>query len=277
MNNLIKIGLAAGAALLVAKGFDNRLEITKYTVKSDKLPEEFDGFKIAHLSDMHSESMPELYGAVKSINPDIIVCTGDMADDAGSYENAVLETERLMNIAPVYHVSGNHDIKRDDFPEFVNDIRNAGAMFLRNERTSITRGDASISISGLSDPFSYLTEPINQNISASINELGEPVGFDILLFHRANLMDKLKVLGFPLILAGHMHGGQMRIPAVGGVFSPKSSFWGRSERMIFPKYFGGRYSYEDTVMIVSRGLGNPMVIPRIYNRPELVSVTLKCK
>jgi len=277
VNNLIKIGAVAGAALLVAKGFDNRLEITGYTVKSDKLPKEFDGFKIAHLSDLHSESMPELYGAVKSINPDIIVCTGDMADDKGSYENAVLETSRLMNIAPVYHVSGNHDMIRNDFPEFVGDIRATGAKFLRNERTQIVRGDASISISGLSDPFSYLKDPINENIAGSIKELGKPVGFDILLFHRANLLDKLKVLGCDLILAGHMHGGQMRIPAVGGVFSPKSSFWARTERMVFPKYFGGRYSHNKTEMIVSRGLGNPMVIPRIFNRPELVSVTLKCK
>ena len=95
-----------------------------------------------------------------------------------------------------------------------------------------------------------------------------------MLFHRANLLDKLRDKGFDLILAGHLHGGQFRIPKVGGVLSPKSSLAG-GERMFFPKYFGGLYEYEDTKIIVSRGLGNPMVIPRIFNRPELVFIKLE--
>ncbi len=274
MNKFLKIGAAVGGALCILNGLDNRLEITRYTVRSNKLPREFDGFRIAHLSDMHSESMPTLVTAVKSLAPDIIVCTGDMVDDKGPFEHMIDETKRLMNIAPVYMVSGNHDLWRNDFPEYLSETVATGAIFLQNERVKIRRGDASIYISGLSDPFSHDYENIRSNLEYSINLLAEPKGFDILLFHRANLMDIIKDKGFDLILAGHLHGGQMRIPHIGGVFSPKSSFGGK-ERMLFPKYFGGRYSSGDTEMIVSRGLGNPMIIPRVFNRPELVLVTLK--
>lgn len=275
MNKLIKIGILAGGIMCVANGLDNRLEITRYTIKSDNLPKEFDGFSIAHLSDMHSESIPGLVDAVRSLNPDIIVCTGDMADDKGPYDHVVHETKRLMEIAQVYHVSGNHDTWRNDFPDFINEVRDCGAIFLRDERTCINRGDAQIYISGMDDPFSYDPTNIRTNLDSSVKQLVDPVGFDILLFHRANLLDYLKDKGFDLILAGHMHGGQMRIPYVGGVFAPKSSFAGK-ERMLFPKYFGGHYKSEGCDMIVSRGLGNPMIIPRIFNRPELVLVTLKC-
>lgn len=276
MKKLIKYGMVAGGIMCVVNGLDNRLETTHYTISSDKIPEEFDGFTIAHLSDLHSESIPNLYSAVKSLHPDIIVCTGDMVDDKGPYDFVVSEIKNLMNIAPVYIISGNHDLWRNDFPEFQREIEATGAFFLRNTREKIERNGAEISISGIDDPFSHDTYNINHNLEYSFNQLGEPDGFEILLFHRANLLDKICDKGFDLILAGHLHGGQFRIPKIGGVFSPKSSLAG-GEKLLFPKYFGGRYAFKNTDMIVSRGLGNPMVIPRIFNRPELVAVKLESK
>ena len=100
-------------------------------------------------------------------------------------------------------------------------------------------------------------------------------GFNVLMFHRANLLDVFKNTDFDLILSGHMHGGQFRIPGIGGVVSPKTNFMQKG-RIFFPKYFGGEYSLDDTKMIVSRGIGNPTILPRVFNRPEICSITLKC-
>lgn len=274
MKKLLKTAALAGGIMCAVNGLDNRLETTRYTVSSKKLPKQFDGFTIAHLSDLHSESIPNLSDAVKAIRPDIIACTGDMADDKGSYEPVISAMKELMDIAPVYTVTGNHDLWRNDFPALLKDTENTGAIYLRNHRKRILRNGASIFISGIDDPFSHDTKNINENIEYSLKTLDKADGFEILLFHRANLLDKLKDKGFDIILAGHMHGGQFRIPYVGGVLSPKSSVVGGG-RMFFPKYFGGFYTFKNTSMVVSRGLGNPMIIPRIFNRPELIAITLK--
>ena len=107
-------------------------------------------------------------------------------------------------------------------------------------------------------------------------KLWEYDGFEILLFHRANLLDEFADCSFDLILSGHMHGGQVRIPMLGGLAAPRSSYSSK-ESVFFPRYFGGRYEMNGTVMIVNRGLGNPTVIPRLFNRPEMIVITLKKK
>ncbi len=274
MKKLLKTAAIAGGIMCAVNGLDNRLETTRYTVSSNKVPKEFDGFTIAHLSDMHSESIPNLSDAVKALRPDIIVCTGDMADDRGSYESVIAAIKELMDIAPVYIITGNHDLWRNDFPTLLKETEDTGATYLRNQRCEISKDGASVFISGLDDPFSYDTKTINEHMDYGLKMLDKADGFEILLFHRANLLDKLKDKGFDIILSGHMHGGQFRIPYIGGVLSPKSSFAGGG-RLFFPKYFGGFYKFKNTAMIVSRGLGNPMIIPRIFNRPELVSVKLR--
>ena len=107
-------------------------------------------------------------------------------------------------------------------------------------------------------------------------ELSKADAFSILLSHRADLYPDIKDTGVDLILSGHMHGGQIRLPWGNGVFSPTSSI-PSGESLLFPKYFGGYYSYKDTHMIVNRGLGNPMIIPRLFNRPEITVITLTHK
>ena len=116
---------------------------------------------------------------------------------------------------------------------------------------------------------------IQDRVKCAAKKLGKFDGYEILLFHRANLFELLDGYGFDLVLAGHMHGGQIRLPLIGGMVSPKTSIL--SDKMLRPKYFAGAYSYSDMTMLVSRGLGNPMILPRIFNRPELLSITLKTK
>ena len=266
--------LLAGAVIVAAKGLDNRLEVSHYTVKSYKIPEKFDNFRILHLSDFHCDSTAGLVDAIKSENPDIICVTGDMTHDTGTTEPFISLLQQIIRISPVYIVSGNHDVWRNDYAQLAEKCREIGAVVLEDESIIINKESDSISISGIKDPYSVNHDKICEKIDNSISKISKIDGFNILLFHRANLLDMFKDCGFDLILSGHMHGGQFRIPWVGGVVSPKTNFMGKG-RIFFPKYFGGEYSFNKTKMIVSRGVGNPTILPRVFNRPEICTIVLK--
>ena len=274
MKSFLKGAALAGGAFLAIKALDTRLEVAFYEVKSDKIPKSFDGYKIVHLSDYHNDTIPELVWEIRDECPDIIVCTGDMADDKGTYIPALRLTEKLVKVAPCYMVTGNHDLWRADFQKMEEDMQNVGACFLRNERVLISKNSDEISLSGIDDPFYCGNSRIRPYLSNWAQELSDSERFNILLFHRANLLDEFQGFGFDLILSGHMHGGHVRIPGVGGFASPRSS-WQDSENILFPKYFGGMYKSDETTMIVNRGLGNPTFIPRVFNRPEMIVITLR--
>ncbi len=275
MKGLLKTALFAGGAMVALKALDSRLEITNYAVESAYLPEKFDGFKIVHLSDYHNDSVPELITEVRNEEPDLIVCTGDMADDKGTYIPALRLIENLQKIAPCIMVTGNHDLWRADWQELESKILKTGVRILRNERVFINRDGEKIAISGIDDPYVSSNGKIKEYVRESAESLGQYEGYDILLFHRANLLDELADSGFDLVLSGHMHGGHMRIPGIGGVAAPRTS-WAGGENILFPKYFGGRFEAGDTTMIVNRGLGNPTPIPRVFNRPEMIVIRLSC-
>lgn len=273
MGKITKL-LALGGALYLASGLDNRLEVTHYNIRSKAIPKAFDGFRIVHISDFHCDPTPGLTEKIQNENPDIIAITGDLAHDDGSYAPFITLLEQLVNIAPCFMVSGNHDVWRGDYESFVSACRSAGGIFLQDARRFLRRGDAQIAISGIEDPFTREKEAIEKRLQKSLEKLPKTNGFDILLFHRANSLDRLKAQGFDLILAGHLHGGQFRIPGIGGVLSPWSSL-AENTSILFPKYFGGLYDAGETKMIVNRGIGNPMIIPRLFNRPEIGSITLE--
>lgn len=276
MKFLTKAALIAGGAAFAVKALDSRLETTYYTVESSHIPGSFDGFRIVHLSDYHNDTVPELISEVRDEAPDIILCTGDMSDDKGSYKPAVRLIERLTKIAPCLMVTGNHDVWRSDFSEMEKEMNEAGAEFLHNEQRFITKDGERISISGIDDPYLCTEQKVKSFLRESAEKITGFDGFEILLFHRANLLDHLTGYGIDLILSGHMHGGHVRIPGIGGVAAPRTS-WQEGDNILFPRYFGGRFESDGTTMIVNRGLGNPMIIPRVFNRPELVVVTLKSK
>lgn len=276
MKKLLKAAAFTGGILFVINGLDNRLEITHYNISSKKIPVGFDRFKILQLSDYHCDSIPGLIEEINREQPDIIVSTGDLADDKGSYLPALRLCEHLTDIAPVYAVTGNHDVWRSDYEKFEKELSMIGIKTLHNERTLLKRGDSEISLSGIDDPFSMNASKIAENIQASLAKLPKYSGYDILLFHRANLFEQLKYHGFDLILAGHMHGGQIRLPSGQGMVSPKSS-WVSKTPVFFPKYVAGHYRAVRTDMIVNRGVGNPMLLPRLFNRPELTVITLQNK
>lgn len=274
MKKVIKALALTGGVLCAVRGLDNRLEITHYTIESSKIPKQFDGYRIVQISDYHCDSMPGLANEIRNEAPDLIVSTGDLVHDRGSYAPALRLTERLVQIAPVYMVTGNHDVWRSDYHKLERELMDLGANMLHNERVFLKRDGAQIALSGIDDPFAVDSDRIAKAVQDALKKLSPYEGYDILLFHRANLLDQVKRHGFELVLAGHMHGGQFRFPGLGGFVSPKSNL-SSSSHVFFPKYFGGYYRSDDTDMIVNRGLGNPMIIPRVFNRPELVTITLK--
>ena len=140
----------------------------------------------------------------------------------------------------------------------------------------LERGGKKISISGAPDPFSRVLGAIQENTKKSLDALEPNCDFNILLFHRANLFDIIKDYGYDLILAGHMHGGQIRLPGIGGVLAPSSAMLSKT-RMLFPKYTGGTVSEGNTTMIVNRGVGNTLPLPRLGNAPEVGIITLSKK
>lgn len=267
-----KIILAA-AGVALAAGMIGGLEINEYDVYSPKLPEEFDGYTIAHISDYHSVCMPELIKKIKALNPNIIVSTGDMVNRGGEADRAIEFAKRLMEIAPLYLVRGNHDVVNNDHKKLEKICNKEDSGFLYNESCEVEYKGKKIMISGIDDPVSGAESVIKKRIDDALAKINSYDGFHMLLFHRANLAEMFKDSGFDLILAGHMHGGQVRIPKLGGVIAPKQNFY--SERILFPQYTGGRYDINGTELIVSRGIGNHIPVPRVYNNPEIVVIKLR--
>ncbi len=273
MKNISKI-LIGTAAAVTLKGLDNRLELTRYDLSFDRLPPEFDGFKIALFSDIHCDSTAGLAEAVKSESPDIICIPGDMTHDDVPFEPFTSLLKNLVKIAPVYMCSGNHDVWRNDYGKFCNVCREYGAYILSDEIRYIERNGQKLKIGGIEDPSAGLTKTALARCEKSFDRLEKSDSFGILLFHRANYFDYICDKGFDLVLAGHMHGGLIRFPFLGGFVCPKTNLISGTGTF-FPKYFGGEYEKNGTKMIVTRGIGNPSFIPRFYNRPELCTVTLK--
>lgn len=253
---------------------DNRLSVTKYTVSSDKIPISFDGYKIVQLTDLHcarfGENQQELVEQIAVLSPDLIVFTGDMIDQYLLDFDPIEELcSALSEKYLVLAIWGNHEkaLSYSDFEKMKKLYRQYNIEILYGDTAYIERGGSCIAISGADDPACW-----NDDAVDFVNENGIGVYpaeglYNILLYHRANIFPALTDLGFDLILAGHMHGGQIRIPLAGGLISPTMQW--------FPKYTAGRYDENGTKMIVGRGLGNAIKVPRVFNPPEIVSITLK--
>lgn len=246
-----------------------------YIIISEKLPESFSGFKIAHISDPHSVPAEGVYDIISAAEPDIAVITGDLLnDDEKSTEKVDKMTEELTKICPTYFISGNHDLWRSDHKETFAEYEKLGAKFLDGKCEIISRSGENIALFGIPDPFSKVPKEIKKNVEAAFSAAEEFDGYKILLFHRANLFDDIKDYGYDLVLSGHMHGGQVRIPGIGGILAPSSALFS-GKRMFFPKYCSGVVTHKETTMIISRGIGNTLPLPRWGNPPEVGIVTLK--
>ena len=266
---LIILALIAAAAAFLIKDSRDDLEISRYEVKSQKLPESFDGFKIVQLSDLHGAEFGEdgmgLVEKVKELEPDMIALTGDFVTDEGDLAAVEKLAARLVKLCPVYFVSGNHEFGSGLAIEVRNILERAGVKYLSNEYLTISRGEDGILLGGVEDPLAYADMLSPDELAQKMNDAA-PDAFKILLGHRNYWMTEYPELPVDLIFCGHAHGGLIRIPGVGGLIG--------TDRRLFPDFDAGEYNNGRYTLIVSRGLGNSVSIPRIFNRPEIVCVEL---
>ena len=269
---LIILALIAAAAAFLIKDSREDLEISRYEVKSQKLPESFDGFKIVQLSDLHGAEFGKdgmgLVEKVKELEPDIIALTGDFVTDEGDLAAVKKLAGRLTELCPVYFVSGNHEFGSGLAVKVRNILERAGVKYLSNEYLTISRGEDGILLGGVEDPLAYADMLSPDELAQKMNDAA-PDAFKILLGHRNYWMTEYPELPVDLIFCGHAHGGQIRLPFIGGLLAP--------EQGLFPKYTSGVHKLGAVTMVISRGLGNSLFPFRIFNRPEVVCLQLKAK
>ena len=263
--------------------WDNaRIVVTEMEVGSTRLPKEFDGYRIAHVSDLHNDEFGEnnerLLSVIKKTEPDMIAITGDLLDSRRTdAEKALNFVRQAVKIAPCYYVTGNHESREtESYGQMEEAMKEAGVIVLRNEKLTLEKEGAQITVAGIDDPRFVLDSDrlgkMKRTIGPILNELLQDVPeeqFRLLLSHRPELFELYCELGIDVVLAGHVHGGQFRIPGVGGIIGPGQG--------LLPDYDAGLYSKGDTNMVLSRGLGQSIVPFRINNPPELVLVTLISK
>ncbi len=252
------------------------IQTTQISIGSEKIPASFDGFTIVQVSDLHNaefgDNQSRLLKAVRAASPDLIAVTGDLIDSNHTdVEKAMEFINGAVKTAPVYYVTGNHEAWSEQYAGLKEQMTVAGVVILEDESTSVERAGDSIRLLGLDDPDFAAEVNTFQNASTIGTKLKDMLsdgyGYTILLSHRPELFDVYADNGIDLVLSGHAHGGQFRLPFVGGLVAPNQGF--------FPKYYEGIYEQGQTKMIVSRGLGNSIIPVRINNRPELVVITLK--
>ena len=277
------IFLAIAAAVLVSLVIwiawgNAALELNTYTVSSAKLPQSFDGYRIAHVSDLHNAEMgkdnEKLLTILRDADPDMIAITGDLIDSRSTNVEIALNFIReAVKIAPCYYVTGNHEARVNEYDELKSGMEAAGVIVLEDARTEISLEGKTITLIGVNDPSyqtDYLFGDAESVMNAKLEELHtENDGFTILLSHRPELFDTYADHDIDLILSGHAHGGQFRLPFIGGLVAPNQG--------LFPEYDAGIYTEGNINMLVSRGIGNSILPFRINNRPEVILIELQAE
>ena len=253
-----------------------------YKVPSPKLPAAFDGFRILHLSDLHSASFGKknyrLLKAAESARPDIVVMTGDMVNGGEEHFSVFLHlAAALAGQWEVYYIMGNHEqtLKPRRQQDLLRALGNAGVHVLGNESVDLKRGDDRIRLYGMYSHMRYyrdLKHCFDRHAHFTATDLRELVGpadpdlYNILLAHNPLYFPSYAKWGADLTLSGHIHGGIIRLPVFGGLLSPEFKF--------FPRYDGGFFTWSGRCLEVSRGLGNNFLW-RINNPPELPLLILR--
>ena len=266
-------------ALIIWTAWGNAaLELNTYTISSDRLPEAFDGYRIAHVSDLHNTEMgkdnEKLLTILREADPDIIAITGDVIDSRNTDIDMALQfTKAAMEIAPCYYVTGNHEARVSEYDELKEGMIELGVVVLEDGRIKLEQAGETISLLGVNDPSfqtDYLFGDSETVMQSKLQDIiNEEDTYTILLSHRPELFEVYKESKVDLVLSGHAHGGQFRIPFVGGLVAPNQG--------LFPKYDAGLYTEENTNMILSKGIGNSILPFRFNNRPEVILIELEHK
>lgn len=274
--------LLAVAAILITKPVikDMRAETTKlelvdYIYSSQRLPDEFSGFRIAQIADLHNTEFgsgnQQLLQALAESEPDMIVFTGDTIDSGQlDLDVAINFAAGAVKIAPCYFVNGNHEASIIERVYFHEQLRGLGVVVLEDEKLLLEHEGAQITLFGLDHPSlssDYFNLGFNGVIEKVLSELNEDTqGFTLLLAHHPECINIYADKQIDLVLSGHTHGGQIRLKRLGALVAPGQG--------LFPKYDRGVFREDNTTLIISSGLGNSKVPLRYNNPPELVLIEL---
>lgn len=273
--------------LLLFCNFQNKhLETTHYTYEAEQLGVDLDGYRIVQISDLHNakfgKSNQKLVDRIRECAPDMIVLTGDLVDsNHTNVDRAVQFVNEIVKMCPVYYVTGNHEywLEKSEYDELMDGLVSAGVVVLDNQVVEISRGDAKFRLVGLDDRSladgtleallsdeSIRNNQAEQKEETADNEDSGEKELTVVLAHEPQYLARYAGTGVDLVLSGHAHGGQFRLPFVGGIVAPDQGF--------LPGYTAGEYYMNGTEMIVSRGLGNSVIPVRLFNYPEIVCVEL---
>lgn len=271
MKKIHKIIAAVIAAVAAAIPYfyweNNSLTVSSYTYETPKAGKEFDGFKVVHISDLHNKRFGKknsrLIKLIREQSPDIIVISGDIADSRHTDIGAAVEfVSEASGVAPVYYTTGNHECRfsSEKLDRLISGIQTTGGFVLSDETAVIDCNGEKLYITGLAD--SSLHSDILDDIMPQATE-----SISLLISHQPQYIDLYTQSGADITFCGHAHGGQFRIPGVGGFIAPGQGF--------FPKYTEGMHYRGESAVVISRGLGSSIIPSRINNRPEVVVVTIK--
>jgi len=291
--SLRTIALIFVFALLVSFvliALNDELVVREYVIEDARITSPI---RIALITDLHSckygENQQELIAAVDYLSPDLILLGGDIYDDEVPHTNTELFLAGIAGRYPIYYVTGNHEYwaGAEEWALIKGMLESHGITVLSDESTVLTVNGNELNLCGVNDPDVYM---VTYDLAAEpqwydwaqknklvtffqqlddISEIAENGNFTLLLSHRPELINAYSSFDYDLVLCGHAHGGQWRIPGIlNGLFAPNQG--------IFPEYAGGKYEQNGTTMIVSRGLAREStIVPRVFNRPELVLIELK--
>ena len=265
---LIRLVVLAIVVGLVLIGLDQRMSVRTYKVESGKVDKPV---RLAVLTDFHGcdygPDGADLVQAVAALQPDAILLVGDMFSADGDCTDELRMFSQLDSIAFTYYVTGNHEYWEYSVPQLLARIADTGVTVLDQSCVILVVDGQRINICGIPDPYAYVDTEVALN--RAVEDIDHP-GFTVLMAHRPELIEKYAAMNaFDLVVSGHAHGGQVRIPGiVNGLCAPNQGW--------FPEYAGGMYQVDGTTLIVSRGLARESTrLPRIFNRPEIVVIDLE--
>ena len=277
------------------------LVTTKYVIKSARLPKQFNHTKLVVLADLHNRTFgnnnERLIKRIEELKPDYILVAGDMINkkEKAYPSNGYLLLEGLAKKYKIYYAYGNHEQRIEQYNktlkhenitdsklrqqnhiyttwrEYKIKLTAQGVTFLDNDQVSIIKADETLLLTGASINQKYFKRnQIPEMEPVYLNHLLGPArneSYRILIAHNPVFFENYYKWGADLVISGHLHGGMVRFPGIGGIISPQAKF--------FPKYQAGEFSHNGHTMVVSRGLGSHSIMPRLFNIPEVVFVELE--
>ena len=271
LKRLVKVTLFIVILLLFLYANNQLIVITDYTVESEKLPKAFNNYRIVQISDLHDatfgNNQERLVEKVRATNPDAIFLTGDLIDSRRyNLQNSLRAVEQFATFADVYYVLGNHEVAVNRIDEIYGALEHLGVQILPNKSLEIERDGERLTIIGIEDPL--MGKEPQQMLDEAMTTVDDD-SFKILLSHRPEIFETYVENAIDVVFTGHAHGGQIRIPFIGGLFAPGQGW--------LPNRTSGVSEADETTMIISRGLGNSVLKQRLFNLPEIVIVDLKAQ